>query len=295
MKKTILLTAAFATMILSSCNKENDQVADTKEYITVSSSIGTMTRVATNGNASTFEEGDKISVFAWTGAPDVVNSAALVVNNTTNTLQNSKWMAEPMMKWTDMITPHFFLAVHPTRTITNFTADVVVVDPANQAASDLLVAINSGDQNAGLIATNNPVSLQFNHVMSRLDIVLTYRNEFATTPTVTSVTTEAKKAGTIDYLTGAITITDVASLYDLPVTQANVNYSSVIIPQGVQVITITIGGKAYIYNHPQPLVLNKGKVQTVKLIVGRNRIELDEVIIGDWGTEADIEGGEAVD
>ena len=295
MKKTILLTAAFATMILSSCNKENDQVADTKEYITVSSSIGTMTRVATNGNASTFEEGDKISVFAWTGAPDVVNSASLVVNNTTNTLQNSKWMAEPMMKWTDMITPHFFLAVHPTRTITNFTADVVVVDPANQAASDLLVAINSGEQNAGLIATNNPVSLQFNHVMSRLDIVLTYRNEFATTPTVTSVTTEAKKAGTIDYLTGAITTTDVASLYDLPVTQANVNYSSVIIPQGVQVITITIGGKAYIYNHPQPLVLNKGKVQTVKLIVGRNRIELDEVIIGDWGTEADIEGGEAVD
>lgn len=295
MKKTILLTAAFATMILSSCNKENDQVADTKEYITVSSSIGTMTRVATNGNASTFEEGDKISVFAWTGAPDVVNSASLGVNNTTNTLQNSKWMAEPMMKWTDMITPHFFLAVHPKRTITNFTADVVVVDPANQAASDLLVAINSGDQNAGLIATNNPVSLQFNHVMSRLDIVLTYRNEFATTPTVTSVTTEAKKAGTIDYLTGAITTTDVASLYDLPVTQANVNYSSVIIPQGVQVITITIGGKAYIYNHPQPLVLNKGKVQTVKLIVGRNRIELDEVIIGDWGTEADIEGGEAVD
>lgn len=295
MKKTILLTAAFATMILSSCNKENDQVSETAKYITVSSSIGTMTRVATNGNASTFEEGDKISVFAWTGAPDVVNSAALVVNNTTNTLQNSKWMAEPMMKWTDMITPHFFLAVHPTRTITNFTADVVVVDPANQAASDLLVAINSGEQNAGLIAINNPVSLQFNHVMSRLDIVLTYRNEFTETPAVTKVTTEAKKAGTIDYLTGAITTTDVASLYDLPVTQANVNYSSVIIPQGVQVITITIGGKAYIYNHPQPLVLNKGKVQTVKLIVGRNRIELDEVIIGDWGTEADIEGGEAVD
>lgn len=295
MKKTILLTAAFATMILSSCNKENDQVADAKKYITVSSSIGTMTRVATNGNASTFEEGDKISVFAWTGTHDVVNSAALVVDNTTNTLQNSKWIAEPMMKWTDMTTPHFFLAVHPTRTITDFLADAVVVDPANQATSDLLVATNSGDQNAGLNATNNPVSLQFQHVMSRLDVVLTYRNEFADTPTVTSVTTQAKKAGTIDYLTGAITTTDVATLYDLPVTQTNINYSSVIIPQDVQKIAIAIDGKAYIYNHPQPLTLNKGKVQTVKLIVGRNRIELDEVTIGDWGTQADIEGGEAVD
>lgn len=295
MKKTILLTAAFATMILSSCNKENDQVADAKKYITVSSSIGTMTRVATNGNASTFEEGDKISVFAWTGTHDVVNSAALVVDNTTNTLQNSKWIAEPMMKWTDMTTPHFFLAVHPTRTITDFLADAVVVDPANQATSDLLVATNSGDQNAGLVATDNPVSLPFDHVMSRLDIELTYRNEFADTPTVTSVTTQAKKAGTIDYLTGAITTTDVATLYDLPVTQTNINYSSVIIPQDVQKIAIAIDGKAYIYNHPQPLTLNKGKVQTVKLIVGRNRIELDEVTIGDWGTQADIEGGEAVD
>jgi len=42
-------------------------------------------------------------------------------------------------------------------------------------------------------------------------------------------------------------------------------------------------------------MLNKGKVQTVKLIVGRNRIELDQVTINDWENTQPIEGGEAVD
>ena len=295
MKKTILLTAALATMVLSSCNKDNEQAADSAKYITVSSHIGAMTRVASSGNTSTFEEGDKISVYAWPGSADEVNATALVVNNTINTLQNSKWTAVPMMKWADMVTPHFFLSVYPVRAITDFKADAVVADPANQEQSDLLVAINSGEEKAGLIATNNPVSLQFNHVMSRLDIELTYRNEFAVTPTVTSVTTLAQNAGTIDYLTGVIAATGSADLFDLPVTTANTHYSSVIVPQGVQKITIVIDGKDFIYNHPTPLVLNKGKVQTVKLIVGRNRIELDEVTIGDWGTQTDIEGGEAYD
>lgn len=295
MKKTILFTAALATMALSSCNKDNEQAVESAKYITVSTNIGAMTRVASNGNTATFEEGDAISVYAWPGLADEVNAAALVVNNTTNTLQNSKWTAEPMMKWADMVTPHFFLSVYPSRAITDFKADAVVVDPANQEASDLLVAINSGLEKAGLTATDNPVSLQFQHVMSRLDIELTYRNEFEVTPTVTSVTTEAQNAGNIDYITGVIAAAGSADLFDLPVTTANTNYSSVIIPQGVQKITIVIDGKSFIYNHPTPLVLNKGKVQTVKLIVGRNRIELDEVTIGDWGTQTDVEGGEAYD
>ena len=43
------------------------------------------------------------------------------------------------------------------------------------------------------------------------------------------------------------------------------------------------------------MVKSSGKVQLVKLIVGRNRVELDQITIGNWGNEQDIEGGEAVD
>ena len=83
--------------------------------------------------------------------------------------------------------------------------------------------------------------------------------------------------------------------FHLQTVKANEVYASVIMPQAVQKFTITINGKNYVYTHPTQLMLVKGKKQTVKLIVGRNRIELDQVVINDWGAAADITGGEAVD
>lgn len=295
MKKTFFFAATFAAMALTSCNNDNEQVSETPKSITVSTSIGTMTRVVANGNTSAFEDGDKISVYAWTGTPDAVNTGALVVNNAVNTLTASKWSAQSMMKWTDMITPHYFLSIYPVRTVTDFTADAVNVDPAKQTESDLLVAMNTGDQKQGLTASNNPVSLKFDHVMSKLIVELAFRNEFDGTPTVTSVSTGAQNAGTINYLTGVITPTGDITSFNLPAVGATQQYASVVIPQDLQKITVLIDGKSYVYTHPQPLMLNKGKVQTVKLIVGRNRIELDQVTINDWVNTQPIEGGEAVD
>ncbi|WP_071145146.1 fimbrillin family protein [Bacteroides ihuae] len=297
MKKNILLAATLAAIALTSCNNESEQanLVGKPEYITVSTHIGAMSRVVTNGNTSTFEDGDKISVYAWTGNGDEVNTAKLVVNNAVNTLKGAKWEAVPMMKWTDMMTPHYFLSIYPNRAITDFKADAVKVDPAKQEESDLLVATNFGDTKKGLIATNNPISLKFDHMMSKLVVKLEYRNEFSGTPTVTSATTEAKNVGSIDYIKGLITPSGTAAAFTLPVIIANKEFASVILPQSIQTVTVVIDGKNYVYTHPTSLTLGKGKIQTIKLIVGRNRIELDQVTINDWGTAEEITGGEAID
>lgn len=297
MKKNIYLAAALAAVALTSCNNDKEQVqSETKsEYITVSTSIGALTRVSTSGTTAKFDDGDKISVYAWTGTADEVNTAKLVVNNTINTLTGTQWVAAPMMKWTDMMTPHYFLSVYPSRAIADFKADAVKVDPARQEESDLLVATNFGEAHKGLIATNNPVSLKFDHLMSKLVVKLEYRNEFADIPTVTSVTTEAKNTGSIDYTQGVITPSGTAAAFALPVVAANKEFASIIMPQNIQTVTVVIDGKNYVYTHPAPLSLVKGKIQTIKLIVGRNRIELDQVTISDWGIAEDITGGEAVD
>ncbi|CAK7067654.1 MAG: hypothetical protein PETM_02964 [Petrimonas sp.] len=296
MKKNILLAVTLAAVALTGCNNDNEQVQPVgkPEYITVSTHIGAMTRVATNGNTSTFEDGDKISVYSWTGNADEVSNT-LVVNNAVNTLTTGKWVAAPMMKWNDMTMPHFFLSVYPSKAIIDFKADAVAVDPAKQMESDLLVAVNAGDSKKGITATNTPVSLKFDHVMSKLAVQLTFRNEFSGTHTVTSVSAEAMNAGTINYLTGSVTPTGAAAPFTLPVVKANDTYASVILPQEMKKITVVIDGKSYVYTHPTALQLEKGKTQTVKLIVGRNRIELDQVIINDWENAADITGGEAVD
>lgn len=104
---TIALSAA-AMLTLAGCDKNDEQAPEVAKTISVNTNIGPMTRVATNGNSSVFEEGDKISVYAWTGMADLVNTSGLVVNNSINTLNGTKWTPEPMMKWTDMTTPHFF-------------------------------------------------------------------------------------------------------------------------------------------------------------------------------------------
>ena len=298
MKKKILFAAALAAVAMTSCNNDNEQAqSQTKsEYITVSTSIDNLTRVSTTGNASKFDEGDKISVYAWTGTADEVGLTSFVVNNSVNELKGGKWLPTPLMKWVDMTTPHFFLAVYPARTtVADFKADLVTVDTGKQMESDLLVAVNTGESKAGLKATDDPVSLRFEHMMSKLVVELTYRNELEGTPTVASASTEAKNEGTIDYLKGAITLTGTATPFHLQTVKANEVYASVIMPQEVRKFTIVIDGKNYVYTHPAPLTLVKGKKQTVKLIVGRNRIELDQVVINDWGAAEDITGGEAVD
>ena len=271
MKKKTLFAAALAAVVLVSCNNKQVQSEAKPEYITVSTSIDNLTRVSTTGDASRFDEGDKISVYAWTGTADEVPTANLVVNNSLNELKGGKWLPTPLMKWANMSTPHFFLSVYPARAIADFKADPVKVDIEKQMESDLLVAVNTGESKAGLKATDNPVSLRFDHMMSKLIVELTYRNEFSKTPTVASVSTEAKNEGTIDYLKGVITLKGAAAPFHLQTL------------------------KNHVYTHPTPLTLVKGKKQTVKLIVGRNRIELDQVVINDWGAAEDITGGEAVD
>ena len=295
MKKKTLFAAALAAVVLVSCNNKQVQSEAKPEYITVSTSIDNLTRVSTTGDASRFDEGDKISVYAWTGTADEVPTANLVVNNSLNELKGGKWLPTPLMKWANMSTPHFFLSVYPARTIADFKADPVKVEVGKQMESDLLVAVNTGESKAGLKATDNPVSLRFDHMMSKLVVELSYRNEFDGTPTVASVSTEAKSEGTIDYLKGVITLKGASAPFHLQTLTANEAYASVIMPQAVQKFTITIDGKNFVYTHPTPLTLVKGKKQTVKLIVGRNRIELDQVVINDWGAAEDITGGEAVD
>ena len=86
-KKTYLFALMAMALTLGSCSdNENGIGGETSKYITVSTSIGNMTRVATDANGGqTFEEGDEISVYAWTGDATVAPDASeRVVNNAIN-------------------------------------------------------------------------------------------------------------------------------------------------------------------------------------------------------------------
>ena len=261
-----------------------------------------MTRVATDEKGGqTFEEGDEISVYAWTGDATVApETRERVVNNAINKLTNGSWVSTPQMLWKNNRDKHYFIGVYPISAISDLSAGEYTFDVNKQTESDLLVAVNK-DGLSYNVDEQQPVPLTFTHVMAKLVVNLTYKNQWGTEgPTVDKVAVgNAAKKATVNYLTKVVTPSAVAedkADFDMPALTANKQYASIIIPQdGVQKITITIGGKDFIYDNGTPFKFESGKITTVNLEVGRDVIKLGDVNISDWGSAGEPIKGEAYD
>ena len=297
--KTYLFVLMTMALVLGSCSdNENGIGGETSKYITVSTSIGNMTRVATDAKGGqTFEEGDEISVYAWTGAPTVApETSERVVNNAINKLTNGSWVSTPQMLWKNNRDKHYFIGVYPTAAISDFTAGEYKLDVAKQEDSDLLVAVNK-DGISYNADEQQTVPLAFTHVMSKVIVNIQYRNQFGGKPTVESlVVKNAASDASVNLLTKTVTVATDAARTDIsiPVIKANEKYESIMIPQsGITKIAVNINGKQYVYTHPTDIKLEGGKYTVVNLIVGRDEITLGNVSIADWGEGENINGGEA--
>ena len=286
--------AALGLMAAACSNDDSAPAQQEAKYITIEASIGNMTRATTTGNSATFDAGDGVTLYAWTGSATAV-PADRVVNGVVNTLgTDGKWTPATQMLWADMVTPHYFLGIYPARTVSDFTADPYTLDPADYEASDLLVA----RQLSGLIATQNPVSLTFDHAMAKLNVNMNFRNQWSETPAIASCVATAASTATVDYLAQTVTAGTQATA-SLPAVAAQTGYeatySSIMVPQtGFRTVTITIDGQPFTYTHDADIPLEAGKYTTLNLIVGRNKIELGEVSINDWTEGTTIDGGQAM-
>ena len=281
----ILITAA-SLLLLPGCLKESGPTD--ADLITIEASIGPQTKVNYEGNGSTFVDGDKIAVYAWTGSASPVPEAR-AVDGVVNTLGDTGWSPATLMRWKSMSDTHYFLGVSPVHSISNFTEDPFTLVPDNYTASDLLVATTP----AGIAPTKNPISLEFSHLMAKLVVNLTFRSQWSSAPTVTSVTVGAKKTGTVNYLAKEVTATGTVEAVALSATD-NASWSGLQIPQtGVTTITVRIGDTDYVYTHSTDIPLAGGQYTTINLNVGRDKLELDQtgISITNWESGTPI-GGE---
>ena len=291
MKKSNISFAAAVLLALAGCNKETATVATGD--ITIDASIGAMTKVSYNGNDTHFTDGDQIAVYAWVGSPAHVPGTR-VVDGVKNRFDGTNWTPEKQMRWKTVTDPHYFLGVYPAKSITDFKADDYTLDPADYIASDLLIATNLGGVKAG----DGPVALCFDHAMARLNVNLRFRNEYDSTPAVSSVSVKARKTATVNYLTKAVTATGDASAVDIPAsaTAASgyaLSFSGLQVPQsGVTTVTVTIAGNEYVYESAADIPLQSGKYTTLNLVVGKDRLELSGLSVSDW-TASSLPGIEA--
>ncbi len=301
MKKNVLLyMVAVAGLVLAGCNKTDAPEAGSLN-MTVKASIGEMTKVSYSGVKTTFDQGDSLSLYAWIGEPDKV-ADKLVVNGVVNKFDGEVWTPKTQMRWKNVRDDHYFIGISPAREVASFTADEYVLDPTQYAANDLLIANDLNGQKVANDLVPNPVSLSFSHAMAKLNVNLKFRSQWAATPEVTSVATTAMDCYKVNYLTKEVTAygdnaqVQLQALTTTPQGYA-LSFSGLQVPQnGVTVITVVIGGKNFIYEAAEPIVLESGKITTLGLIVGREEITLGTVSVEDWSEGTTYqEDGEAME
>lgn len=293
-KNLLLATTA---ILLAACSTDSDVLPPQDlGQIRVTASVGAMTRVAHSGNSTTFETNDRISVYAWLGADN--DMQRLVVDNSINTLGgDGTWTAEPQMLWADNTSDHYFLGIYPERNrTTDYKADPYTLDFNNQTASDLLVARTTAKP------TGSAVKLEFEHVMAKLVVNLSFRNEWTIAPEVVSVTAVACTEATVNYLENPVEVTPATgqNLVVIPFTGTSASFAGIMIPgqSGFRTINVTLeNGKVYTYTHPSGIDLQPGRYTTVNLVLGRDNIKLDDagINVSDWENGTSIDGGEATE
>ena len=291
-----LMRAALCTAIamgcLCSCTGEGESEVSALKYITVAPSIVKgITRTYSDSTGTHFSVGDGVTVYAWTGANNYVVQPC-VVDGVVNTLgEDGTWSAASPMTWGDMVSPHYFLGIYPPRTVTDFYADPFSLTPGDENASDLLVGTNT----TGLLPTDEPVGIVFDHLMAMLQVNLLFRNQWPTVPDDVSVGCTALTEGTIYYMRKYVAATGDSSAVTLhPTVTADgyaLSHRAIMIPQrGLTSVTVTVEGREFTYTHPRDIPLESGRITTVNLILGRQTIELGSIVIDDWEEGRTITG-----
>ena len=288
--------AAVTGIVFAGCTKDNTLPDGGSLNMTVKASTSALTRVSYNGLQSSFTQGDTLSLYAWLGSADEV-AQSLVVDGVVNTFNGEVWIPETQMLWKNVRDEHYFIGISPAKQVHSFTADEYILDPTDYAKSDLLLATEL----SGLKAASGSVDLAFSHALAKLNVNLKFRSQWAETPAVTSVAATAKRSYTVNYLTKAVTATgdEVQVALQALATAATgyaLSFSGLQVPQdSVTQITAVIGGKEFVFNAAEPIVLESGKVTTLGLIVGREQLTLGSVTIDDWSEGTTYaEDGEAL-
>lgn len=292
MRKLSIFALALSILAVS-CNK-GTAVPEASGEIRVDASIGTITKVSYDGNKSAFEKDDDISVYAWMGDASTVPTKK-VVDGVVNTFDGEVWTPAIQMLWKTVVDPHYFIGIYPAREVSDFKADPYEQMPKDYELSDLLIATNV----SGVKASDGKVSLAFDHVMSKLQVNLNFRSQWNDDwdplPEIgkVSVYVKAVTVGTVDYLAKVITPSkevDVKaiSLFAMEDAAQGYTYSfeNLVIPQeGIYEITVMVGEKILVYTHTaneKGISLEKGKVTTIGLKLGREQLDLEGISVDDW-------------
>ena len=242
-----------------------------------------------------FVENDEVALYAWTGTKDYAPPAGeRVVDNVINKLDAAgKWIPASQMLWKNPVEKHYFLGIYPApaSSVADLSCQPYKMVQNDNDANDILVAV----KNDGVVSSNKPVNLSFSHIMARLVVNLSFRDQWGVNNPVVqkvelgNVVTDAN----INYVKKTVLPAPGASrsFIDMYCTTKYWQYLSVVIPQtGVNTLKITIDGKEYVYTHPTDFELVGGYSSMLDLDVGKDKITFGGMSIDNWYAMDNVSG-----
>ncbi len=290
----LFLAAGF---LMISCNERSAEPVVPDEpvlnEIRITAELGAASKaLAVNDIYKSFEIGDAISVFAWTGehASGELTAEQTVVNNVLNRFEGeSKWMPDSPMAWAESDpAAHDFVAVYPAVELEMPGRLEGSYSAVDGRIEDVLVARVSGQ-----MPTSEPVMLTFDHAMAFLEVNLNLRSEHDDIdPSSIYVTANVSTDGVVDYEDVSSYVTGDEYDYRLNASADGLHHRAVLPAQAPPMnivvhlgeVTLTLKRDGVI------LPLQSGKITEVKLNIGKDVVELNGITINDWKTGGPIFG-----
>ena len=225
------------------------------------------------------------------------------------------WTPSPQMLWeksSQEVDIYAYAPYNPNYTgniyhATEFPVNVSADQTLEDDHSDFLLFKSSGF-NPGSDLKNGSVPIEFNHALSLLEVHITFRDEFnefaplAADPIKEVLVKGAKLEGTCNFASQSVTVLEEASAASVKAAQTSFTaadtfsinaaaiYSCILIPQTLAArafsvdmkINIDRDDRVYKWTSTQALTLEAGKKYTLKLIVGKEAVDLGSVTEKRW-------------
>lgn len=295
--------AAAALLLLASCNK-NDELPQVDNYPTdgVVRIATSLTAMQTRSGGATAYTGTDLSLSTDYGTGD-----KYTVSNTRWTTANAgtTWTPATLMLWKNSTTPVAIYAYAPhVEGVTDLTAVPFMVksdQSAGVTSSDLVGYVKSNFVPATDLVADGKINIALDHKLSKLTLDISFGNQLGGTATIESVTlTETLPTTNYNATTGVVSA---ASGTAMPITMHHLEgnkYDVILAPQtiaaGKQLITVVLSGSSVQYHYTVPTgghTFASGTAYTMNLKVGKDKLELGNITVVEWGDGDEIPGGEA--